>query len=146
MRYTLGQVTAIHEALIQVEKRLKEITGHDVSTQLDYGSPLVIRLANTKNENRKKQIIKLVCDEYGVSYEELKANGRKGMLPDARTMASYLLATDVVGKATSTEIGILLCKDHSTILYHIEKGRNLLHVDDPRFCPRYFSIAKKLSQ
>lgn len=78
---------------------------------------------NQKNTNPKKLIFEYFFNELGITEDEIVANNRKRKMVDIRFMISNYLREK---KLTLEEIGKILHRDHSTIIYNINSHNNLI--------------------
>jgi chromosomal replication initiator protein len=86
---------------------------------------VVSRKKEEKRSFRPEEIIKNVCDYYGVKPTQLKGAKRDASLVRARQVAMYVLKTEV--GLTLTEVGNLLGgRDHTTIMHGVDKIKLLL--------------------
>ena len=133
-----------HELPIEVAKYLAEMAEDTrsleglllrVITQATTTSePITLDLAEksfrTVREERKstvhtEDVIKSICEFYGVKPTQLKGPKRDSSLVKARQVAMYLLKKEL--GLTLVEIGNLLGgRDHTTIMYGVEKMEGLV--------------------
>ena len=64
-------------------------------------------------------IIKEVAEAYGVTTDDLRSKSRIARFADARAVACYLLHRHTT--MSTTEIGMWLHRDHSSVLHSIRK-------------------------
>lgn len=84
-------------------------------------------LVNLK-ELRINTVKNIVLKELGVTWEEVISKDRQRPFPEARQMLSYFI-NKYCGVVTSTELGRLLSRDHSAILYYFRKVNDLKQTD-----------------
>jgi len=72
-------------------------------------------------------IITAVCMSYNVSLEELKQKKRDRALVDARSVIMTVLR--IYGEMSLQKIATIFLKDHCTVLFSINKVKNLYQVD-----------------
>lgn len=101
-------------------------------------APLTIDLAQTVLQDvlqqtplSKEQVITAVCEYYRISQEDLKGRGRNKEVVTPRQMAMYLLR-EATG-ASLPQIGDTLGgRDHTTVMYSVEKIAQEIEQDDQR--------------
>ncbi|HZQ05704.1 MAG TPA: chromosomal replication initiator protein DnaA [Anaerolineae bacterium] len=101
-------------------------------------APLTVELAQTVQQDMlqqtpvsTEQVLQAVCDYYRISLDDLKGRGRNKEVVTPRQMAMYLLR-----EATGTslpQIGeVLGGRDHTTVMYSVEKIAQEIEQDDQR--------------
>lgn len=75
--------------------------------------------ANRPLSDQRKEILKLCCEEFGTSTEEILGNSRFQNIKKARWKAAWLLHQR--GGMSIAGIGRYLNKDHSSILHALKK-------------------------
>jgi chromosomal replication initiator protein len=101
-------------------------------------APLTVELANTVLQDvlqqtplSTDQVVSAVCEYYRVSSEDLKGRGRNKEVVTPRQMAMYLLR-EATG-ASLPQIGDALGgRDHTTVMYSVEKIAQEIEQDDQR--------------
>jgi chromosomal replication initiator protein len=73
-------------------------------------------------------VIKVVCDYFGVTQEEIKKKCRKREIVYKRQIAMYFLVQYT--SKTYVEIGRFFDKDHTTVLYAKDLIRDLISIDE----------------
>ena len=86
-------------------------------------------------------IIGCVCTVFEITPEELKSGSRKRMLVNARRVVSVLLSKKFL--MTTTAIGVLLNKDHSSIVFY-RNNHDDLYKFDAEFAYYYDTCEKAL--
>ncbi len=73
-------------------------------------------------------VIRVVCERYGIKPSQLKGTRRDSSLVRARHLCMYILKEDL--KSTLVDVGNLLGgRDHTTIMHGVSKIRNLIEND-----------------
>lgn len=109
------------------------------SLALSSHQPLTIELVKTlfahqspvptQRQPNPNDILKIVCDTYGVTLKDITGKKRTQNLVSPRQMAMYLLRQDIGLNLQS--IGQLLGgRDHTTVMHGIEKVSKLAQTDD----------------
>ena len=89
-----------------------------------------------------EDIIKIVCDYFGIKGTQLKGPKREASLVRARQVTMYLLKRDL--RLTLVEIGnILGGRDHTTVMHGVDKIERLLS-DNPHLTEDIRGITSKL--
>jgi chromosomal replication initiation ATPase DnaA len=91
----------------------------------DYKEIQVASLEFTVNS-----IVKIVCQSYEVTLEQLQQANRSAKLVEARKAMSYVLR--YFKMLTLQEIGKVLKKDHTSIIYLISSYEAAIQVDDKK--------------
>lgn len=108
----------------------KEIT-MDVAMELLKNS---VRINIDKSTNSVATIIKAVADFFDLSPYDIKGKSKKKSISNARQIAMYLSRTET--DYSTTEIGLEFGgRDHTTIMYAIEKIRSRLSVPNNEIQP-----------
>ena len=85
-------------------------------------------LANKTNKSISvTNVIYYICNVYEVTYEEVKSRTRLSKVVRARQMIAYVLHK-IIGM-TLSQIGELLSRDHSTIIYSWREVEKFLDFD-----------------
>lgn len=101
-------------------------------------APLTVDLAQTVLQDvlqqtplSTEQVVNAVCEYYRISAEDLKGRGRNKEVVTPRQMAMYLLR-EATG-ASLPQIGdVLGGRDHTTVMYSVEKIAQEIEQDDQR--------------
>ncbi len=101
-------------------------------------APLTVDLAQTVLQDvlqqtplSTEQVVSAVCEYYRISVEDLKGRGRNKEVVTPRQMAMYLLR-EATG-ASLPQIGdVLGGRDHTTVMYSVEKIAQEIEQDDQR--------------
>ncbi|MEG0760790.1 helix-turn-helix domain-containing protein [Chryseobacterium sp.] len=67
-----------------------------------------------------------ILTEFNISMAAIRSTTRKGLLPDLRKIISYELRSQGY---TYMQIGAMLNKDHSTVVFYVNEYMNLLRFD-----------------
>lgn len=101
-------------------------------------APLTVDLATTVLQDiltqtpvSMDQVINAVCDYYRVSVEDLKGRGRNKEVVTPRQMAMYLLR-EATGSSLPQIGEALGGRDHTTVMYSVEKIGQEIEQDDQR--------------
>lgn len=81
----------------------------------------------SKGSYSLEKILEDVCDYYDVSMECIKSKDRFQNLVDARQVYCYLCRSYTV--ASLSEIGNLINRDHSTVVWGVNKIKDFIDVD-----------------
>jgi len=81
---------------------------------------------NMKSEN----VVKLVCETYGVTHDEIRHKTRARRIVDARHVLSWILVKKM--GMTLSEVGktFLGGRDHTTIINSIDRFNDIYDTDD----------------
>lgn len=88
-------------------------------------------------------IIEIVERTYGISLEELQSSRRSHSLGMVRMVASYLLVVKCGWSRVA--VGKFFKKDHSTIIYHIERVQSAIEGYDSKLFSFYEQLDPVLS-
>lgn len=99
--------------------------------------PLPADMSITRNYVTKGQVISVVESVTGHTVEEMKTASRKQPLVFSRYMMMRMLRSRT--SMSLNQVGKMLGRDHSTVLYGIEVSDNLL-----KFDPQFKRIYKKI--
>lgn len=101
-------------------------------------APLTVDLATTVLQDiltqtpvSTVQVLTAVCDYYRVSAEDLKGRGRNKEVVTPRQMAMYLLR-EATGSSLPQIGEVLGGRDHTTVMYSVEKIAQEIEQDDQR--------------
>lgn len=101
-------------------------------------APLTVDLATTVLQDiltqtpvSTVQVLTAVCDYYRVSVEDLKGRGRNKEVVTPRQMAMYLLR-EATGSSLPQIGDVLGGRDHTTVMYSVEKIAQEIEQDDQR--------------
>lgn len=101
-------------------------------------APLTIDLATTVLQDiltqtpvSTSQVINAVCDYYRISVEDLKGRGRNKEVVTPRQMAMYLMR-EATGSSLPQIGEVLGGRDHTTVMYSVEKIAQEIEQDDQR--------------
>lgn len=72
-----------------------------------------------KNESRIECIIQVVCEKYGVTFDELQSESRLGKIAQPRTIALTLAYSFT--NNTKTAIASIFNRDHATLIHSMKK-------------------------
>jgi chromosomal replication initiator protein len=99
-------------------------SGSDITEEL-VSSVLSLNKEEKLNSFHPDELIKNVCEYYGVKPTQLKSPKRDAFLVRPRQIAMFLLKTEL--RLTFSEIGNLLGgRDHTTIMHGVEKVENMV--------------------
>ena len=73
------------------------------------------------------KVIDAVCEQGGITKEQLKSDYRDGMLPDYRHVCMYQLRKFGM---TTVDIGKALNRDHTTVIYALKKIDDMMQHDE----------------
>lgn len=101
-------------------------------------APLTIDLATTVLQDiltqtpvSTAQVVNAVCDYYRISVEDLKGRGRNKEVVTPRQMAMYLMR-EATGSSLPQIGDVLGGRDHTTVMYSVEKIAQEIEQDDQR--------------
>lgn len=107
---------------------------------------LLQRIVQPKtNEYYIENIIEVVRRNYGIDELAIKGSSHKREYSDARSIAMYLIRQYIPGMPLKTLGGIFGGRDHSTVIYSINKFYDLNDTDS-FFRRRYENILYILNQ
>lgn len=104
---------------------MTEVEKTDLSA--DMVADRILKNSSSRNINRfhPDEIIKTLCDYYGLKPTQIKSGRREASLVKARQVAMYILRNEL--SLSFVEIGNLLGgRDHSTIIHGVEKIESML--------------------
>lgn len=78
-----------------------------------------LRAPYVKHQRTPELILSAVCDEFGVSVEQLTSESRAAELVVPRQTAMYLMR--ILLKLSLVDIGRAIHRDHATVIYGIEQ-------------------------
>lgn len=82
-------------------------------------------------------VIRYVCQEYDVTYSQIKFTSLRSDLVEARRVICYLLHGQM--QYSTTRVGEMISRDHSTVVYHSHKAKDYIQTD-PVFAARLLKI------
>ena len=88
------------------------------------------------------ELIDLLINLYdmGLRLEDLRSANRNSELSDTRQVVMYLLRA--TNRYTTTQIGNLLNRNHSTVIYGATHAGDMLKLGDKRMNEIYYSLTK----
>lgn len=86
----------------------------------------------TAKQYPRQTVISVVCEELFTNLEEIRGDSRFKPHPDNRKILAYCLKKYCTLWATSIEVGKVLHRDHSTVLYQWQKTEDLIETN-PQF-------------
>ena len=89
-----------------------------------------------------KNILSIVSNETNISISDIKSESKKGKLSDARKL--YCVLAKEYTRESFNEIGKLINRDHSTVLYS-EKKAKIFIKNEIKFRTIYNSIKERLN-
>ncbi len=120
---------------------MSSLSGRELNEEL---AEVVLKdLLGSNGKVSKDAILKKVSQEFGFSEEEIKGTKRTQKLALARQLSMYLIRSYL--NLSLTEIGeFFRGKDHSTVIYAIEKVEHL-KVTDPEFAQKVLRITNQIN-
>ncbi len=120
---------------------MSSLSGRELNEEL---AEVVLRdLLGSNGKVSKDAILKKVSQEFGFSEEEIKGTKRTQKLALARQLSMYLIRSFL--NLSLTEIGeFFRGKDHSTVIYAIEKVEHL-KITDPEFAQKVLRITNQIN-
>lgn len=94
-----------------------------------------IKHSHCFNKGELDIIAMACCDEYGLTFEEFKGRCRSALLADARKIFFYLCREEFY-QFTCKRLGMYVDRDHSTVVYSVQRAGQLLEVD-PTFRDKF---------
>ena len=120
---------------------LSSLSGHELNEEL--AEEVLRDLLGSNGKVTKDAILKKVSQEFGFSEEEIKGTKRTQKLALARQLSMYLIRSFL--NLSLTEIGeFFRGKDHSTVIYAIEKVEHL-KTTDPEFAQKVMRITNQIN-
>lgn len=123
------------ENIRSIEGMILKLQSFAISTTQPLSLPLVQSMfasqspAPASRQPNPNEILKLICETYGVTLKDITGKKRTKNLVDPRQMAMYLLRQDIGLNLQS--IGQLLGgRDHTTVMHGIEKVSQQAKTDD----------------
>lgn len=71
-----------------------------------------------------------VCEQYGVTRDELRAADKRAHIVDAR--ADLCFRAVIIAGLSTSRTGRLVCKDHTTVLYNVRRKSRELFGTPPK--------------
>lgn len=105
---------------------------------------IISRAQHTRGEARAEAVLQAVCAYYGLGRPILLGKSRALMVAQARQVAMYLLRDDA--GLTSTQVGHILDRDHSTVLHGYGRIVRALTVGDPLLRAVIHDIRRGIAQ
>jgi chromosomal replication initiator protein len=100
-------------------------------------APLTVDLANAVLQDILRQapitldeVLNTVAEFYGIDLDEVKGRGRNREVVVPRQMAMYLLREET--NASLPQIGEIFGRDHTTVMYSVEKMAEMIDTDTQR--------------
>jgi len=87
------------------------------------------------SNNWRVLFFEIAKSTYGISFEDLKEQNRQETIVTVRQI--FMLFLYLNNRTSYSEIGRILEKDHSTIMWGISKAINYIQVEDHRFMQVY---------
>lgn len=120
---------------------LSSLSGHEVTEEL--AEEVLKALLGANARLTKDIILKKVSAEFGFSEDDIKGTKRTEKLALSRQVAMYLIRTSL--NLSLAEIGDFFGgKDHSTVIYAVEKIKNLKD-SDPEFHQKMERITNRIN-
>lgn len=88
-------------------------------------------------------IMRAVCEAFGTEKRWIRSQRRNRKHIEPR-LAFYLLADEFSEQSLPT-IGRFICRDHTTVMHGVKRGRQVL-ADDPDFAARYEKARKIIEE
>ena len=99
---------------------------------------------SSKSNNNLKQLLLNVCFALNVSEEDIRSKKRHQSIVAARAIFCYIARKS--SNNSLGNIGMVIKKDHATVLYFIRKVETALMVDDETITDSFNIVKKALNE
>ena len=82
------------------------------------------------------KILESVCFVFDISQQDLKGKSRKRQIVDARKMFAGI-TLKMVDKITLSELGALIGRDHTMVIFYRNKHEDLISTSDAGYLDKY---------
>lgn len=110
----------------------------------ELGIKMNLRVTAVKNMAWQRKVAATICDEYGVTWEQIRSKRRSALLVQARQCFIYFVYQRGVKGYSLTSVGRMLDRDHSTILTQHQRVNDYLLVGDEIMLKAIATIRKRL--
>lgn len=129
MNLTLEQSNYLHSKMRDLETEIKAKMGLDIHLGIYRSSKRAMALLGPA------EAISVICEKMAVPVHELKGKSRSGYLVDARTIVCAVLRAQF--RMSTTDMGRLLNRDHTTIMNLLNKATDLTNAGDSKYLSGY---------
>jgi chromosomal replication initiation ATPase DnaA len=133
MQVDIELLPAITAIISNTEKQLARIIG----------TPVKLKMRLLNDEINETFLQTLVCEEFDVKWPDLLSPSRKAELVAARQVY-WWLCRKYTG-ATVTKLGSDFGKDHTTVLYALQRVNDLIDTKDDTVLPKLKEIEKSIN-
>jgi len=113
---------AIFKIVSDTELQLTALLGYKAKLKIENMGQIV-----SKKEMDKYLIQKLVCDEFGFSWKDIRSFNRRRDIVEARRSYCWL-ATTILGE-TLVQVGKDIDRDHTSVIHLRDSCRDLMTID-----------------
>lgn len=99
----------------------------------------VIRMGNKEHIDA---VIKIVCEQFDVSYDLIKSKTRVPRIVFARVALAYSLM--MYARISNKQISQIVKRDHSTMTYYMKKAYESIYISDADFRKNMNEIRTKV--
>jgi chromosomal replication initiation ATPase DnaA len=121
----------LKEEMKRLTARIKKKMGRTLNVQ--YLNDRIV-ITGDKTEYLDINIIRsITCNTFNITIEELNAPCKKRELSDVRKIIAYLSRKYCIGSYSPTKIGLMLDRNHSTIINNLRDAEKLIDINDWEF-------------
>lgn len=130
------QIPVVTRILERAEQDIKRITGVAVSLEIIGLQPISI--------NNPDVVAKVICDHFAIGKKQLCGRDRDINFVLARQCFIYFLCRKFRGRLSMMKVGKLLSRDHTTIVHHVKRIKDMIEVKDQLFMLPMRRIERRL--
>lgn len=119
--------------VLEAIEKIKKYDNLNTTVEIEVNVTVIVRPSYVhKNPNKKIDFIQnvqhIVCNEYGVTEEEIKSEYKGRTVSDAKSVL-WTILRDSSYKITYKQIGKIYNRSHSSVMHQVEKLRGFMQVD-----------------
>lgn len=116
--------------------------GMDINSQQEVSA----QCNDTIGKPTEQGILLIVCQMYGLMFQDIKSKKRTANIVDARCLA--IAAIKHLYPSTSLkQMGRIMHLHHTSIIYYHQRHKDILKYDiDGKYCGNYFDITDRLDR
>lgn len=120
---TVQQLPEVNRILKYAETRILKVTGYKADIKIN-GLSLP-----TEPKTNLQELMNIVAAYYDVSWLEVISKNRQTNIITARYAFIYL--AHKIFRISKSELGRMVLRDHTTIIYSIQQVKNWISINDP---------------